>query len=289
MIVLLKFLQFIFRFVFWLPADAALARMRGAADLTYRIARRTKAKKMAADNFKLVLPESDSSDLADKLLRNASSSIFEVLCMPYFRKTHYQKIVRWHGIGHLENSLRKGNGAIMLTIHAGNYEIISPALAHLGYKMNIVNKTTDDPIFEIVNRSRAASGTKMINVLKQDMYKSTLKILKNNEIVGHLADTGAAESRHEMFDFLGQKVPVATGWISLAQRAGCPVVPVLAHRDEEIDHITLYEPFIVTKENREEAMQKTLKIFEDFVRRNPYEWLIFLNSYETERMMGLRD
>jgi KDO2-lipid IV(A) lauroyltransferase len=289
MIPFLKFLQFIFRFIFLLPGDFALARMRGTANFVYRIARKTKIKRILANNIKLVLPESGAEKLSDKLLKNTSLSVFEILCLPFFKKEHYQSIVQWHGLENLNRALAEKMGVITLTIHAGNYEIISPALAHLGYKMNIIQKTTDDPVFQIVNRSRSASGTKMINVLEQDMYKETFKILKRNEIIGHLADTGALESRHISVRFLGKEVPAATGWLTLAQRAKCPVIPILARRDGNINHITLYEPFIITKENRKEIMQKTLKIFEDFVQQNPQEWLIFLNSYETERMMGLRD
>ena len=100
-----------------------------------------------------------------------------------------------------------------------------------------------------------------------------------------LADTGALESRHEYVQFLGKKVPVATGWLTMALRSSCAVVPTLAKKDGKRNSIILYEPLKVTKENRETIKQKAIKIFEDFIKQNPEQWGMFLNEFETKRMV----
>jgi len=174
---------------------------------------------------------------------------------------------------------------IMMTMHIGNYELFPLALADGNYKMNAILRATHDPIFEIINRSRISSGIKLINVLEKDIYKETIKLLGKNEIILTLADTGALESRHILYPFLGKKVTVATGWLTLAQRSRAPVIPVLVKKEGRKNIITIAEPVNVTKENREESMQKVGKFFEDFISRNPEQWAIFLNSYETRRMI----
>jgi lauroyl/myristoyl acyltransferase len=263
--------------------------MYSAAWLTQAIAKATRLKKMTADNIKLVLPESDAPQLAEKLISNVSYSIYEVLCQPFFRKQHFQSILRWEGLENLENALKDKKGAIMLTMHAGNYELLSVGLANLGYKMNAVLRASEnDPIFQIVNQCRSHSGVNLINVIDKDMFKEAVKILGRNELIGLLADTGALESRHMFYNFLGKEVPVATGWLTLAQRANCAIIPILARREGRINIATLYEPLKITKSTREDVMQKSLKIFEDFIKQNPDHWAFFLNSYETRRMVDAK-
>jgi len=281
MIYLLKLIQFKFRLLFLLPAAFAIWQMNLNANIVQWIAKRTRLKREVAENIKLVLPKVDANKTADRLIENTSHSIFELLAIPYFKTKHFHSVVRWQGNQHVKP------GSIILTMHAGNYEIIPMAMAHLGFRMNTVLRATDDPLFKIVNNSRAHGGVNLINTLEKDMYKESLKALEKGESIFLLADTGALESRHTSFDFLGKKVPVATGWLTLAQRAGCPVIPTLARRESGKNVITFFEPVTITKENREAMMQKVGKTFEDFIKQYPESWALFLNTYETKRMMGL--
>ncbi|MBU1026596.1 MAG: lysophospholipid acyltransferase family protein, partial [Candidatus Margulisbacteria bacterium] len=227
------------------------------------------------------LPESNANKTADNLIKNTSYSLLEVLCIPFWRKKHFAKIISWQG---LEN-IKPNKGAIILSIHAGNYEITPTTLANKGYKINTVLRATEDPVFEIINKSRAKGRVKLINILEDDMYKESIKAIEQNELVFLLADTGALESRHEMVDFLGHKVAAATGWLTLARRTGCPVIPAIAKRDGKKVIMTFYPALEVTKETRERAKKNALEIFENFIKQNPDQWAMFLNEYETRRMV----
>jgi KDO2-lipid IV(A) lauroyltransferase len=253
--------------------------------LTYSIARQTSLKKTIADNIKLVMPKKNAEQIADQLLKNVGYAIFELLCLPYFNKDHFKKIFRFEGLDNLQKIADKKKGVIILTLHAGNYEVIPAALADQGYKMTSILRATDDPIFKILNECRSQKGVRIINVSEQNMYTEAIRVLSDNGIIGTLADTGALEGRHVFMKFLGWDVPAATGWLTLAQRSGAMVVPTLTRKQGRKNIITLHEPFIVTKDNRDEMMQKVKTILEDFVRENPDQWGLFLNSYETQRMV----
>ena len=286
MIILIIFLQRIFNFIFKLPPPAAVYLMRFAAESAYQIARLTKVKKIAAKNIALFFPRSDTGLLADKLLRNVGYSIFEILCTPFFEEAHLKRICKINGLENLDLALAKRRGAIMISMHTGNYELIATALAARGYGLASVLKADPaDPLFKIISPSRAYKGIKIINVLKENMYRETLKALARNRTVCLLADTGALEGRHEMLPFLGKKVPVATGWLTLARRSGAPVVPVISRREGKKLIINFYEPLFVYKDNRGEIMLKIGKLFENFVENHPEQWGIFLNEYETKRMV----
>jgi len=285
MIFLIKVLQFKYWIIFSAPPGIALALMRFGGWIIYSIARMTSFKKTVARNVETLFPQSNGLEIADKLLKTVSYSIFELLCQPYFKAEHFKRLFAWEGMENLNRALEHKKGVLLLTLHAGNYELIPAAVGNLGYKMNSILRSTDDPIFKILNESRRHQNVNIINVSEQDMYRETIQLLGKNELVGTLADTGALEGRHVMLNFLGKEVPAATGWLTLAQRAETMVVPVLTRKEGGKNVITLYEPFSVTKDTREPAMQKAHRIFEDFVRQHPDQWGIFLNSYEVKRMV----
>ena len=286
MIIFLKALQILFRLIFFLPVAISLSIMHCFAWLVQAIAQLTKFKRTVVSNARLVLPKRDAQQIASCAISNVSASIFELLCLPFFTPKHFKRITRWQGKANLDKALEQNKGAIILTMHVGNYELVHAAISKLGYPMNIILRATNDPLFNIVNASRGSSGAKLINVLEADMYQESLKVLAKNELIYLLADTGALESRHEYHDFLGNQVPMATGWITLAQRAKCPVVPTLARRENGINVITMFPPIMVTKDNRSEMIEKSSKLFGDFIIEYPEEWAMLLNAYETQRMMG---
>ena len=286
MIILFKSLQSIFSLIFIFPAGFALSIMQAAGWLTQAIINKTRIKKMVAENIRLVLPKVDAEATAAKLINNTSYAIFEILCAPFFKRKHFDSIVRWKGLEYLDQARKENKGVIILTMHAGNYEIIPPALSNHGYRVNSVLRATDNQIFDIINRSRATGGARLINVEEENMFKIALALLSQNELVGLLADTGALESRHIMHKFLGYDLPMASGWLTLAQRAGCAVIPILTKKEGEMNLITLYEPLKIEKATREEMVDKLVNIFEDFIKESPEQWLMFFNSYETKRMLN---
>lgn len=281
----LVLLQLIFRFIFILPPAIAVYLMRFAGEITYQIARRTPIKQITAGNIKALFPEAGAARLADKLLRNIGYSIFEVLCTPFFTEAHLARISRLIGVENLDLALTKRKGAILVIMHMGNYELIPTVLAARGYHLTSILKATHDPYFKILDRSRRWRGTQLINVLEENMYRQSLQALSHNRGVCILIDTGALEGRHETINFLGKKVPAASGWITLAQRSGAPVIPCLAKREGKKVIIRLGEPMEVLGENRELIIEKVRLFYENFLKTHPEQWAIFLNEYEVKRMV----
>jgi len=284
-VALIKLLQWILGAAFRLPSAAAVYLMRFFAEATYRAARLTGIKKTAKRNFKLLLPDSDTDSLSDKLLRNTSYSIFEFLCIPLFRESHLERISRLSGTENIDLALSKRKGVILLTMHTGNYELVPTLLAFRGYHLSSIIKATDDPLFKLINRIRSHKGVRQINVAEENMYREALGALSRNRLIGILIDTGALEGRHELISFLGKKLPVATGWITLAQRSGAPVIPCFSKREGKTLIVTFGEPMNIYRDNKREVMETIRKYYDNFIRNNPEQWAIFLNEYETKRMV----
>jgi len=286
MIIFLRLLQGLFRLIFKLPAAWAILIMRGAAEIIFQIVRLTKIRKVAARNIRQVFPAADGEKLADSLLKNTSHFAFEVLCTPFFEISHVDLICRMIGLEKIDLALAERKGLILLTMHTGNYELIPTFLATHGYHVaSILKAPMDDPLFKFLNPSRSHKGIRLINVLEGNMYRDALQALDRNRCLCIAADTGALESRHEMLPFLGKMLPVATGWIALAQRSGSPVLPILSRREGNQLIMTVGDPIIIKRDNREEVIQKASNYFEAFIKKYPDQWGIFINEYETKRMV----
>ncbi|MGB9613751.1 MAG: lysophospholipid acyltransferase family protein, partial [Candidatus Margulisiibacteriota bacterium] len=147
-------------------------------------------------------------------------------------------------------------------------------------------KSPSSPLFRLINKSRRYRGINLINVLEEDMYRSAVKALNRNEIVGILIDTAALESRYQILSFLGHNVPAATGWLTLAQRTQAPVIPTISWREGKKIVITFGEPLVVSNTNRNEVISKIKTFFENFIKAHPEQWGMFLNAYETKRVLA---
>lgn len=286
MIFLLKFLRFFYGLIFLLPAPTALFMLRIGGKIVFHISRLTPIKKITANNYLSLFPDKDSSQLADNLLNNISHSIFEMLCTPFFNQSHLKELFIVDGLENIEASLVKRKGVLLLTMHTGNYELLPIFLVSKHYKTNSILKAPPGPIFKFLNQSRRYKGINLINVLETNMYRAALKALSKNQLVAMLIDTGALEGKHEFIDFLGKKVPVATGWITLAERSGASVIPTTSKREGDKIHLTFHPPLSIYRDNWETAKEKVKLIFEAFIKAHPDQWALFLNSHEIQRMIG---
>jgi KDO2-lipid IV(A) lauroyltransferase len=261
--------------------------MRLAGEAVYRLARLTPFRKTVAANYKMVFPEANADELAERALRNAGHAIFEIICAPYFNKGHLDRVTKVSGLENLDLALAQRKGAVCLSMHSGNYELISATLAALGYHMTAVMKSPPgDKLYAFLDRSRRYQGSQLINILDGNMYRECLQALAKGRCVGLLVDTGALEGRHEMLPFLGHRVPIATGWTTLAQRAAAPVVPFFSRREGGQVILVIGEPCYIHSDNKSEVREHIRKFYETMVRAHPDQWAIFLNEHEVKRMMG---
>jgi KDO2-lipid IV(A) lauroyltransferase len=285
MIVFAYILQAILRPTFWLPAGFAVACLRFFARLIQVIVKISPLRREIEANIKLVLPGAPARQIANKLIDNYSYSIMEVLCIPFFKKKHFARCFKAEKTENIKKGLAAGRGAIILTIHAGNFELAPINIKNAGFSIIGVMRATDDPIFEFIQSCRIVQDIPMVNVDNQDMFKAAVKALSENKLVYLFADTGALESRNETISLFGHNVPVATGWITLAQRSNCAVIPILSRRENKVNIYSFAEPIFVAKDNRAEVIQKVGAIFEQYIKEHPDQWAMFFNSYETKRML----
>lgn len=248
-------------------------------------------KKVIANNLDLIYGKGSGKKMVKPYLKKMSRYVFEILNLGELRSQWLKKILRLEGKEILDQVVAGGQGGLLLCMHCGNWELLARSLALSGYPLTaIVNSPKNNFFIQFMDKTRIKNKVKLINIKEENMFRSTLKAFKNNELVVLAADTGATDSDKNIpLNFLGKTLPVASGWASLALKTGTPVIPItiISGQQKPLHLAKAYE--IINPQNfktEEELLQKALEIFEAHIKKHPDEWLLPLSESETKKTFG---
>ena len=185
------------------------------------------------------------------------------------------------GAEHLEQALE--NGAILLTAHAGNFELGGLLLREKGLRIHTVYKPDRfGSVERLRNQVRAQGG--VVGVPVDGIGFSTLpllKLLREGRTVGMQGDRDFNLTGLPL-PFLGREAFFPKGPWELAAMTGAPVIVSFFRSDERHRfHANFYEPIHVRGERGArqasivEGMTRYVAILEDLVRRHPDQWYCF--------------
>lgn len=174
--------------------------------------------------------------------------------------------------------LNRGRGAILLTGHLGNWEVLGYSLALLGYRLEAVARPIDNPL---INRwllgIREARGMRIIT--KWNATDRMLGVLREGGALGFIADQNAGD-KGLFVPFFGRLASTYKSIGLLAMRREVPIVCGYAHRlndrfEYEIGASDVIEPadwqdqpdplFYITA--------RYIRAIEMMVRRRPEQYL----------------
>jgi KDO2-lipid IV(A) lauroyltransferase len=204
------------------------------------------------------------------------------------RRVKYSHFEYWTEMNHRY----PGKGAVILTAHFGNFELLPAAHALHNYPITLVHHTqrflAGDALMTYV---RERTGIKVIR--KHSAARAVLKSLREGELVGIPFDQNAKRSEAVFVPFFGEPAATSGGLARLVALAEVPVVPVFLvrernrrrHRIEILDEIPIQrsdDPEADIVENT----HRFTRVIEDFVRLHPTQFLWTHRRYRT-RPRGL--
>lgn len=134
-----------------------------------------------------------------------------------------------HGAEPLLEAARSGGGAVVLTGHAGNWEIAGSSLAARGVPLDGVAFRQRNPLFDrALLRNRERLGIRIIP--RGRAHREVLRTLREGRVAGFVADQNAGR-RGLFVDFFGVPASTARGPAVFALRAGVPLFVGVALRD----------------------------------------------------------
>lgn len=170
-----------------------------------------------------------------------------------------------------------GKGALTLTAHFGNWELMGAWLATVGPQTSFLVATQHNSLVDkILEDSRASFGVDIIHT--DSSLKDVFRNLRNGGFLVILADQHAPGESY-VREFFGRPASIARGPALFSIRTGCPIVPLVLLRERYDRHVVLTAEHIYPPNSGDEEadveyiMNRYTKFLETVIREHPEQWL----------------
>ena len=288
-----RLLRLLFILLGKLPESAAEYAAGNIGRIWFRLDKRH--REVILENLFLSFPEKGELErylLAKRVFKNIARMIFEIGWLYTLPETSVKDYFDIKGVGNLEKALEKKKGAIVLTCHMGNWELLVSVAAMTGYRTNAVYRKLDfSPADRFILETRRRFGTRMIPL--RGASRKLDSILENGELVGTLLDQNVDWYKGVFVDFFGRPACTNNGLAVLALRTGSPVVPLYIVRENGKYKVEFLPeiPILVTGDrikDIENNTQNFTNVIESIIRRYPDQWFWVHNRWKTKNYCHLQ-
>jgi len=242
------------------------------------------------ENMGYVLGNGASQKQIDRLakgsLRNYFRYLADFVCLPAVKPEDIKKRVIFQGWDNLEGALGEGKGAILVSLHQGNWDLSAAAIALRNYPLNVVAESFPSArLNEFVQRRRREKGMRVIPM--EHGVGRMVQALRRNELLALLIDIPGADKgvAVRFFDAITQ---VPRGAATLALKTDAKVIPTSLVRLPDntfvafIDHYIRFQPSGELKKDIQALTQSIMISLEGFVRQYPDQWYMFRRMWMKE-------
>lgn len=245
-------------------------------------------------NLEIAFPELSSGE-RERLLNGTFENLGRIVGeMSRFSKSTPQSLARSikfefdpETIAEYENMKAAGRGAIIVSPHLGNWELLVFAWSALREPISYLARPLDNPLLEELTVSlRTRFGNRPIN--KTNAVAMAIRILRDGGTLGILADVNAHPKEGVFVPFFGVPACTSTGPAMLAIRTNSVIVPLCGVWDKVkrcyvARHGQIIEP--PSTGDRHRDIQTITAAFtaeiEKMVRAYPDQWLWFHKRWKT--------
>lgn len=178
----------------------------------------------------------------------------------------------------IDRELAKGRGAIVVTAHLGDWELLCARLRRRGYAGAVIGlKKLNDPVADWLLDMRKAYG---VTTLAQDSSpREVLRVLQAGGTVGMLCDLEVRRLAGEFVPFFGRSALTMTAPAALARAHRVPLIPVRCVKPPgssryllSVDEPLEMDRSLDRKAASIELMTKVNAHFESWIRETPEQW-----------------
>lgn len=280
-----------------LRALGCLGRALGALLLLLRFRYR-----IVASNLELALGPDQASgsraELIGRIYGNVGITFLEIsrnfaLKQPQMRR---EMKLSPETDAHLKAVLAQGRGAIFLSAHIANWELLAMGAAAHGLPVAIVVKNMNNPLAQaLIERQRQRTGLEVIYT--GGTLAKMKQALAAGKIIGFMMDQNVTGPKGIRANFFGVPAASIRGLAGLVRETGVPVVPGCAVRlpdgshelfaDQPLPYLTCDIPVASEEERllREEWLntQQYQDAVERLVRAHLDQWLWIHRRWKTSR------
>ena len=274
-----------------LPAGLGLRLAATLGDLWYHLARGQRA--ILLRNLRHVLGSAATQETiqrtAREVFRNTFRNYYDLFRLPHLPSPDVEKLIIVQGEEHLREALAAGKGAIVVTAHFGNVEIMTRASAIRQYQITAVAEHLQpERLYRYLLAQRSIGGVHLVSI--DGSLKAIFRALRANQLVGLAADRDVSHSGITV-PFFGAPANLPAGYVSLALRTGAPVLPIFIVRQPDGRFVIYIEPPLplANSGDRERDVRsgvaQMVAVLERYISQYPEQWTFYQPIWE----QGIRE
>ena len=272
-----------------LPLKVSLTLGRGLARLIW-IFLPAKRKRLAEENIRRCLNVSaeESARIARESSVQFGSIFMEVLSFPKL-KGNMASHVKVIGLEHLtryKNSSERG--AVIMTCHSDNWELMGGAFAQNGIPLvGVAKKQKSVGADKFINEYRTLIG---MHITYRSGVREMYKMLDEGHFIGLIMDQDVGRNDGVVVKFFNQATNFVTGAASMSRFRKIPIFPAFMHRNSDGTHtLEIFAPLQVEKTSDKHAdiksmTQKLATLIEEHIKKYPDEWFWLHDRWKYMRL-----
>lgn len=188
------------------------------------------------------------------------------------------------------------HGAIFLTAHLGNWELLQIVSGARNHPLHVLAKEQrHGRLNEYLNKVRNVNGAMMIQT--GENVRDLIQALRGNQVVGVLGDlSGGRDGR--IIRFFGRKTTAPDGIFKIARKEKSIIQMIFSRRVGGAHHEIYFDvPFLVPvtadkEHDVQQSMERYYRRLEEHVEREPDQWFWIYKRWKycfTKRILFLHD
>lgn len=231
------------------------------------------------------------SQIARASYRNFSRTMMDLFWAPALTPKNFHRYLKIENLEILRQLRARGESAIIMCIHHGNFEWASLAAGFEGFPITIVTEEFKNPqLNEIFKKCREVSGHRIISQ-KSSMIR-LLKHVKKGGFSGMLVDLNCKPGEAAtVIDTFGMAMCATYMHAVMAQRGGARLVPLEGRSQPDGScRVIVHEPLEFPPDlSFQQLTQYCWDYFAPSIRDNPQQWMWAYRHWRFKPCAAIRE
>lgn len=216
---------------------------------------------------------------------NLGRNLTELALYPRLDARRVTQLITMEGREILDRARERGRGIIIITGHIGNWEFIPTYFLATGYTGGVVARRVYFEKYErLLFKLRRSKGFRVF--YRDESPREILRALRNNEVVGILADQDVRKLPGVFVEFFGRAAYTPTAPVLIAMKSGAAFIPTHIVREGRRHRIVIEEPIALRLTGNKQAdlihnTQLWSRCIERYIREHPAQWVWIHRRWKT--------
>lgn len=272
-----------------MPLKLCLSFGRGLAKVIWLFLP-AKRKRIATENIRRCLNVSaeESARIARESSVQFGAMFMEVLSFPKLKGNmgSHVKVVGLEHLTRYKNSTERG--AVIMTCHSDNWELMGGAFAQNGIPLvGVAKKQRSEGADKFINEYRTLIG---MHITYRSGVREMYKMLDEGHFIGLIMDQDVGRVDGVVVKFFNRATNFVTGAASMSRFRKVPIFPAFMHKNSDGTHtLEIFPPLMVERTSDKHAdikkmTQQLASLIEAHVRKYPDEWFWLHDRWKSMRV-----